>query len=92
MAAAPQHLPIFARFGRNVMEVREQDDTKAAEAGVAALEAFYRTIRMPSNLREAGVREEDLDRMAGKAVEDGDLGVLSPIGRDEALRILRAAF
>jgi alcohol dehydrogenase YqhD (iron-dependent ADH family) len=92
MTAAPHHLPLFARFARNVMEIREEDDAKAAEAGVKALEAFYRTIRMPANLHEAGVREEDLDLMAGKAVEDGDLGILTSIGRDEALQILRAAF
>ncbi len=92
MAAAPQHLPLFARFGRTVMEVREENDAKAAEAGVKALEAFYAAIKMPANLREAGVREEDLTLMAGKAVEDGTLGVLSSIGRDEALRIMGAAF
>jgi alcohol dehydrogenase YqhD (iron-dependent ADH family) len=92
MTAAPHHLPLFARFARNVMEIREEDDAKAAEAGVKALGAFYRTIRMPANLREAGVREEDLDLMAGKAVEDGNLGILTSIGRDEALQILRAAF
>lgn len=92
MSAAPQHLPLFARFARNVMEIREEDDTKAAEAGVKALEAFYRTIRMPANLREAGVRKEDLEAMAEKAVEDGTLGILTCIGKDEVLQILRAAF
>jgi alcohol dehydrogenase YqhD (iron-dependent ADH family) len=92
MAVAPEQLPLFARFGRTVMEVCEDDDAKAAEAGVTALEAFYRSIKMPANLREAGVREEDLALMAGKAVEDGTLGILTSIGRDEALEILRMSF
>jgi len=92
MATAPEYLPLFARFAWNVMEVREENDAKTAEAGVKALETFYRTIKMPANLREAGVREEDLETVAGKAAEDGNLGVLTSIGRDEALRILRAAF
>jgi len=91
ISTAPQYLPIFARFARNVMGVYEKDDATAAEAGVKALEAFYSTIKMPANLREAGVREEDLEDIADKAVENGKLGVLSSIGRDEVLGILNAA-
>ena len=89
---APQHLPIFARFARNVMGVSEKDDAVAAEAGVKALEAFYATIKMPANLREAGVKEEDMGVMAEKAVENGNLGILTSIGRDEALQIMHEAF
>jgi alcohol dehydrogenase YqhD (iron-dependent ADH family) len=92
MGNAPQYLPIFARFARNVMGVSDEDDAVAAEAGIKALEAFYATIKMPANLREAGVREEDLETMAEKAVGNGKLGILTSIGKDEALEILRVAF
>ncbi|WP_027358517.1 iron-containing alcohol dehydrogenase [Desulforegula conservatrix] len=92
MKIAPQYLAIFARFARNVLDVREADDSKAAEEGVKRLEAFYSAIKMPANLREAGVREEDLDFMAEKAVERGNLGILTSIGKDEALQIMRDAF
>lgn len=92
MSAAPEHLPVFARFARNVLDIREEDDAKVAEEGVKQLRAFYSAIRMPANLREAGVREEDLEVMAEKAVENGNLGILATIGKDEALQIMRAAF
>jgi alcohol dehydrogenase YqhD (iron-dependent ADH family) len=92
MSAAPEYLPIFAKFARNVMEVREDDDAGAAEEGVRQLEAFYSAIKMPANLREAGVKEEDLEAIAEKAVENGNLGILASIGKDEALQILCAAF
>jgi hypothetical protein len=92
MSAAPEHLPLFARFARNVFDIREEDDARAAEEGVRQLQAFYSAIRMPANLREAGVKEEDLEVIAGKAVENGNLGILSPIGKDEVLQILRTAF
>lgn len=92
MQAAPQHLPVFARFARNVMEVSAKDDAIAAEAGIKALEAFYAAIKMPANLREAGVKEEDLEVMAEKAVENGNLGILTSIGKEEALQIMRMAF
>lgn len=92
MSAAPEHLPVFARFARNVLDIREEDDAKAAEDGVKKLRAFYSAIKMPANLREAGVKEEDLEVMAEKAVENGNLGILTSIGKDEALQIMRAAF
>jgi len=92
MSAAPEHLPIFAQFARNVFGIVEQDTAKAAEAGVKQLEAFYAAIKMPANLREAGVKKEDLETMAEKAVERGKLGILTSIGKTEALQILRNAF
>lgn len=92
MSTAPAYLRIFARFARNVFDIREEDDAKAAEEGVKKLRAFYSAIKMPANLSEAGVKEEDLDVMAEKAVENGKLGILTPLGKDEVLQILRAAF
>lgn len=92
MNTAPEALPVFARFARNVMEISEENDAIAAEAGVRQLEGFYSAIRMPTNLREAGVKDEDLDVMAEKAEENGKLGILTSLGKDEVLQIMRAAF
>ncbi|TGU72353.1 iron-containing alcohol dehydrogenase [Geomonas terrae] len=92
IGTSTEHLPVFAKFARNVMEVREEDDAKAAEEGIKKLEAFYSAIKMPANLREAGVKEDDLEAMAEKAVENGKLGILSAIGKNEALKIMRMAF
>ena len=74
------------------MGVDGKNDDAVAEAGVKALEEFYATINMPKDLREAGVREEDLEVISEKAVENGNLGILTSIGKDEALRILREAY
>lgn len=56
------------------------------------MEAFYTAIKMPANLREAGVKEEDLEVIAKKAVERGNLGILTSIGKEEVLQIMRDAF
>ncbi|MEZ4526206.1 MAG: iron-containing alcohol dehydrogenase [Desulfobacterales bacterium] len=92
MRTAPNYLPIFARFARNVLDIREKDDAMAAEEGVRQLKAFYTAIRMPANLSDAGVKEKDLEIMAERAVERGNLGILTSIGKKEALQIMRDAF
>ncbi len=92
MSTAPQHLPVFAKFARNVLDVPGENDADVAEKGVQKLQAFYSAIKMPANLREAGVKEEDLETIAEKAVENGNLGTLTSIGKDEAFQILRESF
>ena len=63
MPAAPAR---FARFARRVMGVSEPDDEKAALAGIAAYEAFLRSIGMPTDLRGLGLTltDEQLDALA----------------------------
>ncbi|MBF0379238.1 MAG: iron-containing alcohol dehydrogenase [Desulfamplus sp.] len=92
MQKAPQYLPIFARFARNVFDICEKDNAAASEKGVRQLEAFYNAIKMPANLRDAGVKEEDLETIAEKAVERGNLGILTSIGKEEVLQIMKEAF
>lgn len=92
LRTAPATLPLFAQFARNVFACTENHAAQAAEAGIQALTAFYATIRMPANLRAAGVREEDLTTMAARAVERGDLAGLTTIGKTEAVQIFRDAF
>jgi alcohol dehydrogenase YqhD (iron-dependent ADH family) len=89
---APQHLPIFTQFARNVLGLCVEDHAQAMEEGVKGLETFYASIRMPANLREAGVKEEDLEIITEKAVERGNLDILTSIGKAEALEIIRNAF
>jgi hypothetical protein len=45
----------FAEFAREVFKVTEKDDRAAAEAGIAALEAWFRKIGTPVTLAEAGI-------------------------------------
>ncbi len=44
----------FARFARAVFDIDIEEDEKAALAGIDALEAFFREIKMPTNIRELG--------------------------------------
>lgn len=62
-------LPRFKRYAINVMGVPAVgSDEEIALKGIEAMEAFYREIKMPTNLRELGVEatDEDLKLMAHK--------------------------
>ncbi|WP_435328220.1 hypothetical protein [Vibrio hannami] len=89
---APESLSVFAKFARNVFDIRESDDMAAFNASIDKLKSYYSTIGMPENLRAAGVEEDKLEYLAEKATENGQLGAFNAIGKPEALEILRAAF
>ena len=62
-------LPRFKRYALNVMGVENKGtDEEIALKGIEAMEDFYREIKMPTNLRELGVKatDEDLKLMAHK--------------------------
>ncbi len=62
-------LPRFKRYALNVMGVENKGtDEEIALKGIEAMEAFYREIKMPTNLRELGVKasDDELKLMAHK--------------------------
>ena len=53
-------LPRFARYAVNVMGVEPgATDAETAEKGIRAMEDFYRSIGMPTNMRELGLAPTD---------------------------------
>lgn len=65
-------LPRFVRFATNVMGVDAcEDDSQTAVKGIEALENFYRSIAMPTNLKELGVAptDEQIEVMANSCME-----------------------
>ena len=89
---APQYTWLFANFARNVFGVTEPNDEVAAKLGIEKVKEFTQTIKMPKNLKEAGVEEEKLEYLAEKATERGHIGPLYSIGKAEALEIYTRAF
>ncbi len=98
-------LPTVAEFVRPAAEARlaavamamgedaRGGDEALAASAVQRILALARDLRLPGRLRDAGVREEDLPRIAAKAFEDASHRT-SPRPCDEAdlLAIARAAW
>jgi alcohol dehydrogenase YqhD (iron-dependent ADH family) len=60
----------YAEFARGVYGINEKDDMIAAEMGIAALEAWFKKIKVPTTLAEAGITAPDaIDKMAPDAFE-----------------------
>lgn len=78
------------QMGRNVFGLTNP----TAEDSIAAIEAFYRSLRMPLHLTEAGVSEADAAERVMQALrEHGNAALGGHAGIDEAKteRIIRAA-
>ncbi len=89
-------LPRFKKFALNVMEVENTGtDEEIALRGIEAMEDFYRKIKMPTNLRELGVKatEEDLRTMAHKCAVGvgGKMGSAKVLDEEDMLAIFRAS-
>ena len=89
-------LPRFKKYALNVMEVEDKGtDEEIALRGIEAMEDFYRSINMPTNLRELGVKatEEDLVTMAHKCAVgvNGGKGSAKFLREEDMLAIFRAS-
>jgi alcohol dehydrogenase YqhD (iron-dependent ADH family) len=58
----------FAEFAREVFQVRETDDKKAALAGLDRMEKWFRKIGAPTTLKEAGIPDNAIAKMAPDAL------------------------
>ena len=89
-------LPRFVQFAVNVMDVKPgSSDDETALAGIRAMEAFYRRIGMPTNIKELGVEptDEQIEEMAAAvAVVCGDpFGSAKKLSKKDVAEIYRKA-
>ena len=89
-------LPRFKKFALNVMEVEDRGtDEEIALCGIEATEDFFRSINMPTNLRELGIKptDEDLKIMAKKCAigVGGKKGSAKVLDEAAMLEIYRAS-
>lgn len=89
-------LPRFKRFALNVMEVEHKGtDEQIALAGISAMESFYRSIGMPTNMRELGLdpTEEQILEMARRCAlaAGGKKGSAKVLREDDMAQIYRMA-
>ncbi len=83
----------LARVAEAMGEEARPDDASLAAAAIARVRRLTTELRLPPRLRDAGVREDDLPRIAHKAFEDASHQANPrPCGEADLLAIARAAF
>ena len=74
----------FAMFARNVWEVEEEEDHKAAERGIGLTEQFFRDMGLPGKLSELGIDDSQFALMAKEAVRTSGLSTRAYVKLQEA--------
>ncbi len=85
----------FVKFAVNVMGVEAGEEQATMEAGITAMENFFRSIHMPTNLRELGVEPTDaqIEHMAKScyAACCGPSGDVMPLQVEDMIAIYKNA-
>lgn len=82
----------FARFGEGVFDIFDGTDEEKALEAIEALEDFFRDINAPTTLRELGIKEEDIEKIAENASRGESFGVLSKLEPEDVLEIYKLAY
>jgi alcohol dehydrogenase len=91
------NVPKFAQFAVNVMgcQINYLDLDETAVKGIEAMENFYRSIGMPTSLKELGVNptDEQLEELAEKCAASGNgtVGFFKKLNKDDILKIYKMA-
>ena len=82
----------FADYGRNVWGLSGKDEDVAVKAIEETAEFFFKTMKMPANLRAVGINEKThFEEMAEKA-SAGCEGGFVPLTKDDIISIFNDAF
>ena len=81
----------FAMYARNVWDIEDKDDYKAANAGIDKTEEFFADLGLPKTLTEIGIDDTLFERMAQEAVRTSGLSTRSyvKLSAEDVVKIYR---
>jgi butanol dehydrogenase len=82
----------FVEYARNVWQIEGTNEMVVAKKGIEKTREFFTTLGMPQTLRDVGVKQNALAKMAEKAVLHGAVGKFKKLGKNDVLTILKNAF
>ncbi|MBR2208802.1 MAG: iron-containing alcohol dehydrogenase [Synergistaceae bacterium] len=82
----------FARLGEAVFDIYDGTDEEKAIEAIEALEDFFKEINSPTTLREVGIKEEDIEKIAANASRGETFGALKELNADDVLEIFKIAY
>ena len=82
----------FARLGEAVFDIYDGTDEEKAIEAIEALEDFFKDINSPTTMREVGIKEEDIEKIAANASRGETFGALKELNADDVLEIFKIAY
>ena len=82
----------FARLGEGVFDIFDSEPEEAALNAIEGLEDFFKEINAPTTLRELGLKEADIEKLAENASKLLPYGSLKELNADDVLEIYKLAY
>jgi hypothetical protein len=82
----------FVEYARNVWQIKGSNEDVIAKKGIEKTREFFTRLGMPQTLRNVGVKQNTLTKMAEITVKHGDVGKFKKLGKNDVLTILKNAF
>jgi len=83
----------FAQFAHRVwgVEVELRNLEETALEGIERFKSFFKSIGLPTSLKEANIPDDRLEEMAEKATWAGSIGNFVKLGKEDVLQIYKMA-
>ena len=82
----------LVKLGENVFDIKNGTDIEKVDKTISALKDFYKEIGLPTSLRDANVKKEDISFIAENASMLCPLGSLKKLYKDDIYNILNLAY
>ena len=79
----------LADYARNVWDIQEDDDYKAAKKGISKTTEFFLALGIPMTLPEVGINEERLEEMAKDTVKIRKIGAMQNLEWEDVCNIYK---
>lgn len=82
----------FAEFAREVWDVKEEDEWKAAAEGIQCLRAFFAKLQLPNTLRQTGIQEITYFKEMAEKAKPFLKGTYVPLMEKDIIHIYEKSF
>lgn len=79
----------FAAYGRNVWNITEKDDMKAALQAIEKTADFFKSLGLPQKLSTIGIDDSKFDEMAASALKNSRIGTFKELNKEDIIEIYR---
>ncbi len=83
----------FARYGRTVFDIQEEEDEKAALASIEATKNFFKSMNMPCSFADEGLPSDQIEFIAHRlaVMRNGSMGSIKKLNEEDILNIFKDA-